>query len=174
MKLINNTPDQIGNYGVIQTSALNYVPEHMAVWPDELETQTYSKYMGFVTVEFETVEPAPMVAESEPAEAEQTEEAVEAETADAAEEAVDVSDEVEEIIEPEPVEDPEPDTEGTGEPVAPYLRVVSYTGNQEALDAYLATLPEPEEQEPTEEDDTAAMLVDHEYRLTLLELGLTE
>lgn len=30
------------------------------------------------------------------------------------------------------------------------------------------------EPEPTEEDDTAAMLVDHEYRLTLLELGLTE
>lgn len=35
--------------------------------------------------------------------------------------------------------------------------------------------PDPEpEPEPTEEDDTAAMLVDHEYRLTLLELGLTE
>lgn len=33
---------------------------------------------------------------------------------------------------------------------------------------------EPVEDEPTEEDDTAAMLVDHEYRLTLLELGLTE
>lgn len=31
--------------------------------------------------------------------------------------------------------------------------------------------PDPER---TEEDDTAAMLVDHEYRLTLLELGLTE
>ena len=30
------------------------------------------------------------------------------------------------------------------------------------------------EAEPTEEDDTAAMLVDTEYRLTLLELGLTE
>ena len=28
--------------------------------------------------------------------------------------------------------------------------------------------------EPTEADDTAAMLVDHEYRLTLLELGFTE
>lgn len=27
---------------------------------------------------------------------------------------------------------------------------------------------------PTEQEDTAAMLVDHEYRLTLLELGLTE
>lgn len=33
---------------------------------------------------------------------------------------------------------------------------------------------EPEETEPTEEDDTASMLIDHEYRLTLLELGLTE
>lgn len=35
---------------------------------------------------------------------------------------------------------------------------------------------EPEEStpEPTEADDTAAMLVDHEYRLTLLELGLSE
>lgn len=28
--------------------------------------------------------------------------------------------------------------------------------------------------EPSQEEDTAAMLVDHEYRLTLLELGLTE
>ena len=33
----------------------------------------------------------------------------------------------------------------------------------------------PEETSPpTPEEDTAAMLVDHEYRLTLLELGLTE
>ena len=32
----------------------------------------------------------------------------------------------------------------------------------------------PVRPEPTEADDTAAMLVDHEYRLTLLELGLTE
>ena len=29
-------------------------------------------------------------------------------------------------------------------------------------------------EEPSEEEDTAAMLVDHEYRLTLLELGLSE
>ena len=28
--------------------------------------------------------------------------------------------------------------------------------------------------EPTAQDDTDAMLVDHEYRLTLLELGITE
>lgn len=38
-------------------------------------------------------------------------------------------------------------------------------------------IPEPEpkpEPEPTAEDDMNAMLVDHEYRLTLLELGITE
>lgn len=29
-------------------------------------------------------------------------------------------------------------------------------------------------EDPTEADDTAAMLVDHEYRLTLLELGIVE
>ena len=31
--------------------------------------------------------------------------------------------------------------------------------------------PEPS---PTEAEDTAAMLIDHEYRLTLMELGLSE
>jgi len=38
-------------------------------------------------------------------------------------------------------------------------------------------VPDPEsdpEPEPTEADDTAAMLVDHEYRLTMLELGILE
>lgn len=34
-------------------------------------------------------------------------------------------------------------------------------------------IPDPET-EPTQEEDTAAMLVDHEFRLTLLELGLTD
>lgn len=37
--------------------------------------------------------------------------------------------------------------------------------------------PEPEPEptpEPTLEEDTAAMLIDHEFRLTLLELGITE
>lgn len=32
----------------------------------------------------------------------------------------------------------------------------------------------PAPEEPTEAKDTAAMLVDHEYRLTLMELGLNE
>ena len=34
--------------------------------------------------------------------------------------------------------------------------------------------PEPEEPEPTPDDDRDAMLVDLEYRVTLLELGVTE
>lgn len=38
--------------------------------------------------------------------------------------------------------------------------------------AYAPPAPEPDP--PTEEEDLAAMAVDHEYRLTLLELGLTE
>lgn len=33
---------------------------------------------------------------------------------------------------------------------------------------------EETEYEPTVEDDVDAMLIDHEYRLTLLELGITE
>ena len=41
----------------------------------------------------------------------------------------------------------------------------------EEIEADKAALPKPE---PTAEDDNAAMLVDHEYRLTLLELGLNE
>ena len=51
--------------------------------------------------------------------------------------------------------------------------VTAVTVNQDALDAYDAEHPETEP-EPTEADDSAAMLVDHEYRLTLLELGLNE
>lgn len=34
--------------------------------------------------------------------------------------------------------------------------------------------PEPEPAEPTAEEDLQAMAIDHEYRITLLELGLTE
>ncbi len=33
---------------------------------------------------------------------------------------------------------------------------------------------EPEEMKPTAQDDTDAMLIDHEYRLTMLELGVSE
>ena len=47
-------------------------------------------------------------------------------------------------------------------------------GNQ-VVSMTSGVVPEPEpEPEPSEADDLAAMTVDHEYRLTLLELGVTE
>jgi len=36
------------------------------------------------------------------------------------------------------------------------------------------SMPEPAPREPTPEEDREGMLVDHEYRLTLLELGVSE
>lgn len=57
----------------------------------------------------------------------------------------------------------------------PFVTIVVQGSTVAAMAA--GTVPEPEPQPepaPTEEDDTASMLVDHEYRLTLLELGLTE
>lgn len=54
--------------------------------------------------------------------------------------------------------------------------VTAVTPNLEAWEAWKeeeAAKPTPEP-EPTPQDDTDAMLVDHEYRLTLLELGLNE
>lgn len=49
--------------------------------------------------------------------------------------------------------------------------VTSMEVDQKALDTYLASLPEPiPDAEPTVQDDTDTMLIDHEYRLTLLEL----
>lgn len=46
-------------------------------------------------------------------------------------------------------------------------------GRQEIEERDYELLPEPVEL-PTAQDDTDAMLIDHEYRLTLLELGVTE
>ena len=43
-----------------------------------------------------------------------------------------------------------------------------------AWEGWKASLPDPVEPEPSAQDDLDAMMVDHEYRLTLLELGLTE
>lgn len=44
---------------------------------------------------------------------------------------------------------------------------------QEELEADRAAIPVPEAV-PTAQEDTDAMLVDHEYRITLLELGVSE
>ena len=51
--------------------------------------------------------------------------------------------------------------------------VTAIKPNTEAWEAWKAEQPEPVEPEPTPQEDTDAMLVDHEYRITLLELGVT-
>lgn len=50
--------------------------------------------------------------------------------------------------------------------------VTEYAPNVEAWEEWKASLPAPEEPVPTFEEDATAMLVDHEYRLALLEVGL--
>mgnify|MGYP006864582088 CR=1 FL=1 len=50
--------------------------------------------------------------------------------------------------------------------------VTALAVDQEALDAYNAEHPEVEP-EPTELEDIQGILVDQEYRLTLLELGVS-
>lgn len=50
-----------------------------------------------------------------------------------------------------------------------------FTGAQALLDAWNSEHPDtPATTEATAQDDTDAMLVDHEYRLTLLELGVAD
>jgi hypothetical protein len=55
--------------------------------------------------------------------------------------------------------------------------VVDYAANTEAWQEWKDAQPDPEpdpEPEPDPQDDTDAMLVDLDYRVTLLELELTE
>lgn len=56
--------------------------------------------------------------------------------------------------------------------VANYCEVNGYT--YEKQEEPVVPGPAPEPAAPTAQEDTDALLVDHEYRLTLLELGLTE
>lgn len=50
-----------------------------------------------------------------------------------------------------------------------------FTGDQALLDAWNNEHPNtPATPEATAQDDTDAMIVDHEYRLTLLELGVAD
>lgn len=51
--------------------------------------------------------------------------------------------------------------------------VVGVEPDMEAWATWKETKVEPVE-EPSAQDDTDSMLVDHEYRITLLELGITE
>ena len=56
------------------------------------------------------------------------------------------------------------------------IQVTSMIPNTEARETWKSTVePEPEpEPEPTPMEDIMSMMIDQEYRLTMLELGLTE
>lgn len=111
MKLIRVTPNEIGAYPPIQELSGTYVPDGMAVWPDEQSTDVFYVYNGFVTLDIQN---------------------------------------------------------GV---------VCGCVPNTDAWEAWKAGQTETEplpESEPSEADDMAALLVDHEYRLTLLELGLMD
>lgn len=55
----------------------------------------------------------------------------------------------------------------------PFVDIEVEDGVVTAMTAGNVPEPEPEpDPEPTAQDDTDAMLVDHEYRLTMLELGV--
>lgn len=50
--------------------------------------------------------------------------------------------------------------------------VTSFICNTEAREAWKASLPPEQPPTPTAQEDTDAMLVDHEFRITLVELGV--
>ncbi len=49
--------------------------------------------------------------------------------------------------------------------------VTSVKRNEEAYNAYQESLPTPTPPEPSEEEDVDSMLIDHELRISMLELG---
>ena len=58
-----------------------------------------------------------------------------------------------------------------------YLQDDEQYTRKEVVEMTAGVMPEPEpepEKQPTAQEDTDAMMVDHEYRLTMLELGLFE
>lgn len=57
---------------------------------------------------------------------------------------------------------------------ASYSKGAYEVAQREAVKGTLVVEGEDDPVEPTEQDDVNAMLVDMEYRLTLLELGVTE
>lgn len=56
MKIIHKNASQGGAYPPIQTGTWEKAPEHTALWPDTLETETFYQYNGFVTLTVEPVE----------------------------------------------------------------------------------------------------------------------
>lgn len=50
MKLIRMEPNPSGGYPSIQSGSFSVIPSGMAIWPDELSTDMFYEYNGFVTL----------------------------------------------------------------------------------------------------------------------------
>ena len=111
MKIVSKTPSADA-YPPILSVDYPAVPEGFALWPEELSTDDFYTYNGFVKLTIRSRQKVPTVISCEP--------------------------------------------------------------NVEAWEAWKASLPPAPEPEPDPQDDTDQMLVDHELRITLLELGVTE
>ena len=55
MKRIRMAPNPSGAYPPIQEGSFETIPEDMALWPDELSTETFYAHNGFVVLSFEEV-----------------------------------------------------------------------------------------------------------------------
>ena len=173
MNIIRKTVSENGACGQIQSWGVDSPPDGYAEFPGSLDTAAFYAHNGFVTLTIEPVEHIRKVRKVVPV---QKFEAV-AKKRMVPKTVLNEYGE-EEIIEvPEIYYENEPYWENEVQIVdEPYFidTVTAYEPNVEAWEAWKASLPEPEEPEPTEEEDTSAMLIDHEYRLTMLELGLAD
>lgn len=148
MLIITKEPNALGAYSQVQSWTAATPPDGYAIIRDGLDLGDMFAHNGFITPTFEAVEYIRTVKKRVT---------------------------VQEFEEIDGVSVPYNTTEiqTVDEPYTADT-MTGYSVNAEAWEAWKASQPEPEEPEPTEEEDTSAMLIDHEFRLTMLELGLTD
>lgn len=64
--LIYINPNSGGAYSGLQSGQFNNIPNGMAVWPEELNTENFYQYNGFVTLTIENIDDIPTVISYEP------------------------------------------------------------------------------------------------------------
>ena len=170
MLIISKQPNPSGAYPAIQTWEDITPPPGYAEVPDALDMVNFYAYNAFVTLTIEEIEHTRQVEKTG---------TVKKTRSVPHTESVEKTREVNGVIETYYEDEVYHVNEVYYEPVTEVFdesytvdTVTAYEPNVEAWEAWKASLPEPTEPEPTEEEDTSAMLIDHEFRLTMLELGL--
>ena len=152
MYIIAKKPFENGGFPPVQTWHKEAPPDGYAVLADTVDMADFYAYNGFVTLSIEAIEHTRQVEKFVT-----VEKVREVEGENGTESETYYEDEIQTVDEVYTID-----------------TVTAYAPNVEAWEAWKASLPEPEPEQPTEEEDTAAMLIDHEFRLTMLELGLFE